>query len=314
MSDKQLDTHTDTNDLPSVSIRRPVLIVVLNILIAIAGIAALMGVEVRELPDVDRPVVGVSASLPGGAPETVDAEVTSILEGAAARVSGVRNINSQSEENSARISIEFNPGVDLDVVAAEVREAVNQVRRELPDDVEQINVRKADNDARSVLDIVVSSDTLTLEQLTRRLETDLSPEFLAINGVADVRLNGDRERVMRVDLDPLKLVSFGISVTDVADALRQAPFDVPAGSLKSTDQRLIIRADATAINEEQVENIIIQDDIRVGDVAQAYFAPSDASSFVRLDGKPVVGLGVIRQAGSNTIEISDRAIQVLDLV
>ena len=104
-----------------------------------------MGVEVRELPDVDRPVVGVSASLPGGAPETVDAEVTSILEGAAARVSGVRNINSQSEENSARISIEFNPGVDLDVVAAEVREAVNQVRRELPDDVEQINVRKADN-------------------------------------------------------------------------------------------------------------------------------------------------------------------------
>ncbi|KPD22052.1 efflux RND transporter permease subunit [Idiomarina zobellii] len=312
MSDKQLDTHTDTNDLPSVSIRRPVLIVVLNILIAIAGVAALMGVEVRELPDVDRPVVGVSASLPGGAPETVDAEVTSILEGAAARVSGVRNINSQSEENSARISIEFNPGVDLDVVAAEVREAVNQVRRELPDDVEQVNVRKADNDARSVLDIAVSSDTLTLEQLTRRLETDLSPEFLAINGVADVRLNGDRERVMRVDLDPLKLVSFGISVTDVADALRQAPFDVPAGSLKSTDQRLIIRADATAINEEQVENIIIQDDIRVGDVAQAYFAPSDASSFVRLDGKPVVGLGVIRQAGSNTIEISDRAIQVLE--
>ncbi|MFD2631993.1 efflux RND transporter permease subunit [Idiomarina piscisalsi] len=312
MSDKQLDTHTDTNDLPSVSIRRPVLIVVLNILIAIAGIAALMGVEVRELPDVDRPVVGVSASLPGGAPETVDAEVTSILEGAAARVSGVRNINSQSEENSARISIEFNPGVDLDVVAAEVREAVNQVRRELPDDVEQVNVRKADNDARSVLDIAVSSETLTLEQLTRRLETDLSPEFLAINGVADVRLNGDRERVMRVDLNPLKLVSFGISVTDVADALRQAPFDVPAGSLKSTDQRLIIRADATAINEEQVENIIIQDDIRVGDVAQAYFAPSDASSFVRLDGKPVVGLGVIRQAGSNTIEISDRAIQVLE--
>ncbi|ATZ72667.1 multidrug transporter AcrB [Idiomarina sp. X4] len=312
MSDKQLDTHTDTNDLPSVSIRRPVLIVVLNILIAIAGVAALMGVEVRELPDVDRPVVGISATLPGGAPETVDAEVTSILEGAAARVSGVENINSQSEENSARISVEFSPGVDLDVVAAEVREAVNQVRRELPDDVEQINVRKADNDARSVLDIAVSSDTLSFAELTRRLETDLSPEFLAINGVADVRLNGNRERVMRVDLDPLKLVSFGISVTDVADALRQAPFDVPAGSLKSTDQRLIIRADATAINEEQIENIIIQNDIRVGDVAQAYFAPSDASSFVRLDGKPVVGLGVIRQAGSNTIEISDKAIQVLE--
>ncbi|MCA1767968.1 MAG: efflux RND transporter permease subunit [Idiomarina sp.] len=307
MSDNQRNSHTEANDLPSISIRRPVLIVVLNVLIAIAGIAALMGVEVRELPDVDRPVVGISATLPGGAPETVDAEVTSILEGAAARVSGVESIESQSEENSARISVEFSPGVDLDVVAAEVREAVNQVRRELPDDVEQINVRKADNDARSVLDIAVSSDTLSMAELTRRLETDLSPEC-----VADVRLNGNRERVMRVDLDPLKLVSFGIAVTDVANALQQAPFDVPAGSLKSTDQRLIIRADATAVNEEQIENIIIQDDIRVGDVAQAYFAPSDASSFVRLDGKPVIGLGVIRQAGSNTIEISDQALAVLD--
>lgn len=312
MSDQQLNNQQDANDLPSVSIRRPVLIVVLNVLIAIAGLAALMGVEVRELPDVDRPVVGVSATLPGGAPETVDAEVTSILEGAAARVSGVESIQSSSEENSARISIEFRPGVDLDVVAAEVREAVNQVRRELPDDVEQINVQKADSDARSVLDIAVSSDTLTQEELTRRLETDLSPAFLAINGVADVRLNGDRERVLRVDLDPLKLVSFGLSVTDVADALRLAPFDVPAGSLRSTDQRLIIRADATAITEEQVENIIVRDDTRIGDVAQAYFAPADAGSFVRLDGKPVVGLGVIRQAGSNTIEISDQALAVLE--
>jgi len=312
MSDQQLNNQQDANDLPSVSIRRPVLIVVLNVLIAIAGLAALMGVEVRELPDVDRPVVGVSATLPGGAPETVDAEVTSILEGAAARVSGVESIQSSSEENSARISIEFRPGVDLDVVAAEVREAVNQVRRELPDDVEQINVQKADSDARSVLDIAVSSDTLTQEELTRRLETDLSPAFLAINGVADVRLNGDRERVLRVDLDPLKLVSFGLSVTDVADALRLAPFDVPAGSLRSTDQRLIIRADATAITEEQVENIIVRDDTRIGDVAQAYFAPADAGSFVRLDGKPVVGLGVIRQAGSNTIEISDQVLAVLD--
>lgn len=312
MSDQQLNNHQDANDLPSVSIRRPVLIVVLNVLIAIAGLAALMGVEVRELPDVDRPVVGVSAMLPGGAPETVDAEVTSILEGAAARVSGVESIQSSSEENSARISIEFRPGVDLDVVAAEVREAVNQIRRELPDDVEQINVRKADNDARSVLDLAVSSETLTQEELTRRLETDLSPEFLAIDGVADVRLNGDRERVLRVDLDPLKLVSFGLSVTDVADALRLAPFDVPAGSLRSTDQRLIIRADATAITEDQVENIIVSDDTRIGDVAQAYFAPADAGSFVRLDGKPVIGLGVIRQAGSNTIEISDQALAVLD--
>lgn len=312
MADNKHPAPAEANDLPSLSIRRPVLIVVLNILIAIAGIAAIMGVEVRELPDVDRPVVTVRANLPGGAPETVDAEVTSVLEGAAARVSGVKSIRSQSEENSARTVVEFRPGVDLDVAASEVRESVNQVRRELPEEVEQVNVVKADDDARAVLDIAVSSDSLSLEELTRRLETDVAPEFLSIDGVADVRLNGARERVLRVAIDPLKLSSFGLSVTDVADALRQAPFDVPAGSLRSTDQRIIIRADATSVTAEQVENIIIEADTRVGDVAQAYFGPADASSFVRLNGKPVVGVGVIRQAGSNTIEISDQALAMLE--
>lgn len=311
MSEHKLPSN-DTNDLPSLSIRRPVLIVVLNVLIAIAGIAAIMGVEVRELPDVDNPVVTVRASLPGGAPETVDAEVTSVLEGAAARVSGVKSIRSQSEEVSARTVVEFRPGVDLDVVASEVRESVNQVRRELPEEVEQVNVVKADDDARAVLDIAVSSEKLSLEELTRRLETDVAPEFLSIDGVADVRLNGARERVLRVALDPLKLSSFGLSVTAVADALRQAPFDVPAGSLRSTDQRIIIRADATSVTAEQVEAIIIDGDTRIGDVAQAYFGPADASSFVRLNGKPVVGVGVIRQAGSNTIEISDQALAMLE--
>ena len=301
-----------SNDLPSVSIRRPILIVVLNILIALAGIAALMGVEVRELPDVDRPVVTVRANLPGGAPETVDAEVTSILEGAAARVSGVKSIRSQSEENSARTVVEFQPGVDLDVAASEVRESVNQIRRRLPNEVEQVNIVKADDDARAVLDIAVSSDTLSLEALSRRLETDIAPEFLSIDGVADVRLNGARERVLRVALDPLKLASFGLSITQVANALRQAPFDVPAGSLISTDQRLIVRADATSVTAEQIENIIIEGNTRIGDLAQAYYGPADAGSFVRLNGKPVVGLGVIRQAGSNTIEISDQALAMLD--
>jgi hydrophobe/amphiphile efflux-1 (HAE1) family protein len=301
-----------SNDLPSVSIRRPILIVVLNILVALAGIAALMGVEVRELPDVDRPVVTVRANLPGGAPETVDAEVTSILEGAAARVSGVKSIRSQSEENSARTVVEFQPGVDLDVAASEVRESVNQIRRRLPNEVEQVNIVKADDDARAVLDVAVSSDTLSLEALSRRLETDIAPEFLSIDGVADVRLNGARERVLRVALDPLKLASFGLSITQVANALRQAPFDVPAGSLISTDQRLIVRADATSVTAEQIENIIVDGNTRIGDLAQAYFGPADAGSFVRLNGKPVVGLGVIRQAGSNTIEISDQALAMLD--
>src|SRR5690606_23543471 len=117
----------DRTDLPMLAVKRPLLVGVLNLLIVIAGLAALFGVEVRELPNVDRPIVSVSATLPGAAPETMDSEVTSVLEDAVARVTGVRQINSSSEENSSRVRAEFNPGVDLDTAASDVREAVSRV-------------------------------------------------------------------------------------------------------------------------------------------------------------------------------------------
>ncbi|WP_342805035.1 efflux RND transporter permease subunit [Alteromonas sp. M12] len=298
-------------DLPSLSVRRPVLIVVINLLIMIAGIAALSGLEVRELPDVDRPRLTVSASYPGGSPETVDMEVTSRLEGAIARVSGVDSIRAQSEEGNSRTVVEFRPGINLEDAANETREAISRVQRELPDEVERLSIIKADNDAQAVVSLAVSSDNMSMEAMTEMVETDLAPMFLSIPGVADVRLNGDRERVLRVTIDPLRLTSFGLSVTDVADALRLAPFDVPAGSLRSTDQTLIVRADATSVTTDQVENIVIRGDTRVADVASVYFGPADAQSLVRLDGTPVIGLGVLRQASSNTIEISNEVLKMV---
>ena len=300
------------NDLPSLAIRRPILIIVLNLLIIIAGYAAINGVEVRELPDVDRPIITVSASFPGAAPETVDTEVTSRLEGAVARVSGVKQIRASSEEGSSRIVVEFRPGIDLDAAANETRESVSRVQRQLPEEVENVAIIKADNDAESVVSLAISSDTLDLETLTERVETDLAPNFLSVPGVADVRLNGARQRVLRVILDPLRLTSYDLTVSDVAAVLRQAPFDVPAGSLKSTDQQLIVRADASSVTVKDVEDIVIRDTTRVGDVATVYFGPADATSMVRLDGKPVLGLGVIRQARSNTIEISDEVLKLVE--
>ena len=300
------------NDLPSLSIRRPVLIIVLNLLIAIAGYAALNGLEVRELPDVDTPTITVTAQFPGASPETVDAEVTAHLEGAVARVSGVKNIYAQSEENSARVRVEFRPGINLEDAANETRESVSRVQRQLPDDVEQLAIIKADNDAQAVVSLAVWSDSLDLETLTEKVDTDLAPLFLSIPGVADVRLNGDRERVLRVSVDPLRLTSFGLSMTDVANVLRLAPFDVPAGSIQSSDQMLIVRADATSITAEDVKDIIISGDTRVGDVASVYFGPADSGSVVRLDGTPVLGVGIIRQASSNTIEISDEVLAMVE--
>jgi hydrophobe/amphiphile efflux-1 (HAE1) family protein len=287
------------------SVRRPVLVLVANLLIVLAGIAAMLAVEVRELPDVDRPFVTVRASYPGASPETMDAEVISLLEGAVARVSGIKNIRSASEEDSGRMYVEFRPGTNLDAAAADVREAVNRVSRRLPERVEQVVVVKADDDAQAVMNLAVFSDTLTQEELTRLVEKDVIPMLITIDGVADVQLSGNRQRVLRVALDPLRLTSFGLSVNEVASALMQAPFDVPAGSFRSRDQQLLVRANASVTQAAEIADIVIRDKIRIGDVADVYFGPEDAATLTRLDGRPVLGLGVVRQARSNTIEISD---------
>ena len=291
--------------LPALAIRRPLLVLVLNLLIALAGLAALLGVEVRELPDIDRPVVTVRGNLPGATPETVDVEVTAIVEGAVARVAGVKEVRSSSEEDNFRIRVVFSPDTELDSAANDVREAVSRVERQLPEALEQLTVIKADADAYPVIRLAASSPTLTEEALTRIVEKDIVPALISVDGVATVNLFGDRERMLRVVVDPLRLTSFGLSVSDVAAVLRVAPFDLPAGSFRSEDQELLVRADATVVTAEQVRSLSIRDNVEIGDVAEVYFAAEDAQSYVREGGRRVLGLGIVRQAKSNTLDISD---------
>jgi len=293
------------SDLPELSIRRPTLIVVMNLMIVIAGLAALFGVEVRELPDVDRPVVMVRAFFDGASPETMDAEVTSVIEGAVARVAGVTTLNSASEENNARIRAEFGPGVDLDIAANDVREAVARITRRLPEGVEDVTVVKADTDASPVIRLALVSETLPQEALTRLAEDDITAELSAIPGVATVQLFGNQEPVLRIVVEPMRLASFGLSIDDIARALRSTNLDVPVGSFKSDNQLLLVRADASIWRPVEIEALELKPDIRLGDVARAYYGPAEAESYSLLNGRKVVGLGIIRRAQSNTIAISD---------
>ncbi|MEK9671780.1 MAG: efflux RND transporter permease subunit [Rhodospirillaceae bacterium] len=293
------------SDLPSLSVRRPVLVVVLNLLIVIAGLAAIMGVEIRELPDVDRPVVTVRAFFDGASPETMDAEVTSVIEGAVARVSGVKRIEAASEENNCRVRAEFAPNINLDTAANDIREAVAAIERRLPEGVEEITVVKADADSNPIIRMALVSDSLTQEALTRVAEDDISPEFLSIPGVATVDLFGDQKQVLRVVVDPMKLSRYGLSIDQIAAVLKGTSLDVPAGSFKSDDQLLLVRADASVWQPAKVEALEIRKDVRLGDVAQALYGPAEAESYSLLNGRKVVGLGIVRRAQSNTIAISD---------
>ena len=307
----QADQH---NDLPGLSVRRPYLAAVVNLLIIIAGISAIFGVEVRELPDVDRPIVSVRANYPGGSPETIDAEITSRVEGAVARVNGVKAVRSSSEEGNFRIRVEFSPSVDLIDAANDVREAVSRVERELPEGVEDIFVIKADADASPIVKLSAFSNRLTIEDLTTLVRDEIVPELMSVEGVADIALFGDRERVLRVVVDPTKLASYKLSISDIAAVLKSARYDVPAGSFKSDRQEVLVRANASVNKPEDIENLIVRDPVRIGDVATASFGPADPISYVRLNGRTVVNMGVVRQAKSNTVTISTGVKRVVDQI
>ncbi len=299
------------NDLPGMSVRRPYLAAVLNLLIIVAGISAILGVEVRELPDIDRPVVSVRANYPGGTPESIDAEITSVVEGAVARVNGIKSVRSSSEEDNFRIHLTFAPNVDLMDAANDVREAVSRAARELPTGVENITVIKADADADPILRLSVSSSRYPIEELSRILDDQIIPKLIAIDGIADVTKFGDRERVIRVQIDPLRLASYQLAVSDVARVLKSANRDVPAGSFKTDEQAVLVRADASARSPEALKRLIIKGDVRIGDVADVFFAPKEQISIVRLNGREVINLGIIRQAKSNTVQIATAVKQVV---
>jgi HAE1 family hydrophobic/amphiphilic exporter-1 len=274
--------------LPALSIRRPLLVGVMNLLIVVAGISALIGVEVRELPDVDRPIVTVRGNYPGGSPETIDAEVTSVVERAVARVNGVKAVRSSSEENNFRIRVEFSPNANLIDAANDVREAVSRVERDLPENTEDLFVIKADADASAIVKLAVSSDTLPVDELTRMVNNQIIPEFTSVDGVADIRLFGDREKTLRVRVDPMRLATHGLSVADVARVMRNARYDVPAGSFESDEQEVLVRANASVTDPQKIEDLIIRDPVRLGEVADVFFAPADPESYVRLTGRTVI--------------------------
>lgn len=298
------NTTPVSGDLTALFVRRPVLSTVLSLLIVVAGLAAIAGVEVRELPSVDSPVITVSTDYAGAGPETIDREVTAIIEAAAGRVAGVKSISSSSSFGRSRVTVDFNESADLDVAASDMRDAIARVSRELPDDVDDPRVVKADSDAQAVIRMAITSDALSAEQMTLIVENQIVDNFTAIDGVADIRVYGDREQVFRIDIDQARLASRGLSVADLARALSDAAFDTPAGSLSSDTQDLTVRASATVRSAAEFEALLINSRTRISDVATVTLGADVGSSALRANGRTGIGMAIIRQAGSNTLEIS----------
>ena len=291
--------------LAALFVRRPVMAVVINALIIVAGLAALLGAEVRELPSVEQPVLSISTSFTGAAAETVDREITAIVEGAVARVQGVTAISSSSSTGRSRVTLEFSDGTNLDTATSDVRDALSRATRDLPDDADDPTIFKADSDAQPVMQLSVTSDTLSVAQLSELVEDVIAERLGAVAGVAEVQVYGTSDTAFEIDVNQVKLASLGLTVADVRNALATIAFDTPAGSINGPNQNITVRAISEVTTPEDFENIIINGRTLLGDVATVVFDAAASTSALRSDGEPGIGLGIVRQAQSNTIEISE---------
>ncbi|HVW91247.1 MAG TPA: efflux RND transporter permease subunit [Devosia sp.] len=290
--------------IASLFVKRPVLAMVINAMIIVAGIAAFLGVEVRELPNVEQPVLSVNTTYTGATAETVDNEITSTIEGAIARVQGVSSISSTSSQGQSRVSIGFVDGTNLDAATSDVRDALSRIQKKLPDDVDTPTVVKADPNAQAIIQIAVTSDTVKRDDLTTLVDNTISERLAAVPGVADVQIYGEEAKSFLIDIDEAKLAGAGLTVADVSNALDSVAFDAPAGTLNGPNQNIAIRAVAQVQTPADFENIIIKNKIRIGDVATVLFDAQNPASGLHSDGKSGIGLGIVRSASSNTINIS----------
>ena len=285
-------------------VRRPILAFVLSALIVLSGIAALFGVEIRELPNVDRPVITITTEFSGASPESVDQDVTSRIEGAVGRVAGVKNISSNSRFGRSRVTLDFNEGADLDVAATDTRDAVARIANQLPDGAETPRIVKADANAQPVIRIAVTSPGRSPQELTRIVQERVEDRLISVEGVADLQIYGDRAPIFRVDIDMAELASRGLTLADLRRTLADVAYDAPAGDLSGASQSISVRTTATVSAPQEFEDLVIAENVRVGDIASVSLGPAGDETILRANGQTGLGLGVIRQATSNTLEIS----------
>ena len=298
--------------IASLFVRRPVLAVVINALIIVAGLAAFFGVEVRELPSVERPTISVNTSFSGASAETVDREITAEIEGVVARVQGVASISSSSSYGQSRVSLSFADGTNLDNATSDVRDALSRIANRLPDGADTPTIIKADSNASAIMQLSVTSDSMSKGELSALAEDVIAERLASVPGVADVQINGQQQNVFQVDVDQVKLASLGLTVADVRNALSTIGFDSPAGSLNGTNQNIAIRAVAEVNTPEEMQELVIRDRIKLGDVASVVFGAGSSNSGLRTNGQSGIGLGIVPQAQSNAVQISENVYKALE--
>ena len=302
--------------LAETSIRRPVFATVLSLLIVLIGAVSFNRLTVREYPKIDEPVVSVTTTFAGASSEVMEAQVSKVLEDSLSGIEGVDVITSASRQERSQITVRFALTRDADAAAADVRDKVTRVRQRLPQGIDEPVIAKVEAESFPVIFLALSSDTHNALQLSEMANTLVKPVLQTAPGAAEVNIFGERKFSMRIWVDPDKLAAYKLTVQDLEDALRRANLEVPAGRIESVQREFDVTAATDLQRPEEFAQVVIRSingqAIRIGDVARVQEAPVDERSFVRLNGRDAVGVGVVRQSTANPLDLSKGVRALLD--
>ena len=301
------------------SIRNPVPTILLFIVLTIAGAAGFMKMRVNNFPDIDFPVVVVSAGQAGAAPPELETQVTRIIEDSLAGLDGVRHIRSQVGDGVSSTQVEFELGTDLERATNDVRNAVAKIRANLPQDMPEPNVQRVDISGQPLITYVVRSPTLNQEQLSWFVDNDVTKTLLAIQGVGQVNRDGGVSREITVKLDPDRLAALGVTAAQISSQLKAFNANLPGGRSTVAGEERTIRTLGGADSIEQLRdtriNLADGRTLKLGDVADVQDAWGEPRSLARFNGEPVVGFSMLRTRNGSEVAVSKKireAIKKLD--
>ncbi|WP_312698034.1 efflux RND transporter permease subunit [Sphingobacterium mizutaii] len=297
--------------LSTISIKRPVLTIVMNLILILFGIIGYTFLGVREFPSIDPAQISVRTNYAGANADIIESQITEPLEKSINSIDGIRNISSSSNQGSSNITIEFNLSKNLEEAANDVRDKVSQALRSLPQDIDAPPVvSKADADSEPILTMTMQSATKNVLELSDYAENVIAQRLQTIPGVSSVQIWGQKKFAMRLWIDPVKLASYGLTVLDVRSALTTQNVELPSGKLTGANTELAIKTIGNLATEEEFNNIIIRSDnnriVRFSDVGKAALEAENFETKMSDSGFPMVSLAVIPQPGTNYLEIADQ--------
>ena len=297
-------------NISELSLKRPVLATVMNIMIVLFGVVGFTFLAVRDYPAIDPPTVNVRTSYTGANADVIESQITEPLEKQINGIPGIRSISSSSSNGSSNITVEFNLGVALETAANDVRDKVSQAIRNLPQDIDAPPVvAKSDANSDFIILMAIQSNTKSLLELSDYAENVLQERFQTINEVSGVSIFGQKRYSMRIWTKPDKLTAYGVAFNDIQTALNRENVELPAGKIYGNNTELIIRTLGKLTTEKQFNDLIIKEDqtgiVRLSDVAKVELGPENEEFSWKYNGVPAVGINITPQPGANYIRISD---------